>query len=260
MRSKANFKSHPIHPMLVSFPLAFFPGSLIADVAAYITDNGEFWRVGYWLQIAGVVFALLAAIPGFIDFLFIVPPKSSGKKRAAQHGLLNVGVVIIFLFNWFYRQRADASYQLIIGIDVIGTILVSISGWLGGTLAYRNQIGIDHRYAHAGKWKEEYLERSEKIIAAKSNELKPDQMKLLHVGEQRIVLGRTEKNYVAFDDFCTHRGGSLADGTMICGIVQCPWHGSQFDVETGEVKAGPAKEKIRTYTITESEGNVYLQL
>ena len=260
MRSKANFKSHPIHPMLVSFPLAFFPGSLIADVAAYVTDKGELWTVGYWLQIAGVGFALLAAIPGFIDYLFTVPPKSSGKKRAAQHGLLNVGVIIIFLSNWFYRQNPDASYHLIIGLDIAGTILISISGWLGGTLSFRNQIGVDHRYAYAGKWKEKYLGRGGRIIAATSDELKPNQVKLLHLGDQRIVVARTEKNYVAFEDRCTHRGGSLADGAMICGTVQCPWHGSQFDVVTGEVKAGPAKENIRTYTVTESDGNVYVQL
>ena len=119
---------------------------------------------------------------------------------------------------------------------------------------------MDHRYAYAGKWKEKYFEKGGKLIAARSDQLKPNQMKLLHVGGQRIVLARTEKNYVAFEDRCTHRGGSLADGNLICGTVQCPWHGSQFDVVTGEVKAGPAKENIRTYTVTESDGNVYLEL
>jgi len=84
-------------------------------------------------------------------------------------------------------------------------------------------------------------------------------MKLLHVGSKRIVLGKTEKGYVAFDDHCTHKGGSLAGGAMICSTVQCPWHGSQFDVTNGQVKAGPAKENIHTYPVTESEGHVYLQ-
>jgi nitrite reductase/ring-hydroxylating ferredoxin subunit len=46
---------------------------------------------------------------------------------------------------------------------------------------------------------------------------------------------------------------------MICGTVQCPWHGSHFDVTTGDVKAGPAKEGIQTYPLTEIAGNVYLQ-
>jgi nitrite reductase/ring-hydroxylating ferredoxin subunit len=72
---------------------------------------------------------------------------------------------------------------------------------------------------------------------------------------------RTENTHVAFDDHCTHKGGSLAGGTMICGTVQCPWHGSQFDVRTGMVNAGPAMEKINTYkVIEENDGKIYLEL
>ena len=77
---------------------------------------------------------------------------------------------------------------------------------------------------------------------AAQQRLEVNQMRLLHVGDKRIVVGRTAEGYVAFDDHCTHRGGSLAGGVMICETVQCPWHGSQFDVVTGDVKAGPAKK------------------
>jgi nitrite reductase/ring-hydroxylating ferredoxin subunit len=92
------------------------------------------------------------------------------------------------------------------------------------------------------------------------DELKVDQMKLLRVGPKRIVLARTEKGYVAFDDRCTHRGGSLAGGVMICGTVQCLWHGSQFDVSTGKVKAGPAKQEIGVYPVKEEGEEVRLIL
>jgi nitrite reductase/ring-hydroxylating ferredoxin subunit len=85
-------------------------------------------------------------------------------------------------------------------------------------------------------------------------------MKLIHTKDKRIVVARTEQGYVAFDDRCTHKGGSLAGGSMICGTVQCPWHGSQFDVKTGEVKAGPAKDKIEIYPVSESGGKVYLSV
>jgi nitrite reductase/ring-hydroxylating ferredoxin subunit len=74
------------------------------------------------------------------------------------------------------------------------------------------------------------------------------------------VLGRTEEGYVAFDDRCTHRGGSLAGGVMIGGVVQCPWHGSQFDCRRGAVNAGPAEEPIATYRVTEREGRLLLAL
>jgi nitrite reductase/ring-hydroxylating ferredoxin subunit len=85
------------------------------------------------------------------------------------------------------------------------------------------------------------------IPVARADELAVNQMKLVRVDDRRLVLARTEQGYAAFDDRCTHRGGSLADGAMICGTVQCPWHGSQFDARTGAVKAGPAGDPIRTY-------------
>jgi nitrite reductase/ring-hydroxylating ferredoxin subunit len=93
-----------------------------------------------------------------------------------------------------------------------------------------------------------------------TGELKVNAMKLLHIGEKRIVLARTEQQYVAFDDRCPHRGGSLAGGSLMCGTVQCPWHGSQFSVHKGTVSAGPAKEGINTYTVMENNGKIFLVL
>jgi nitrite reductase/ring-hydroxylating ferredoxin subunit len=85
-------------------------------------------------------------------------------------------------------------------------------------------------------------------------------MKLLHLDGQRLVLARTDQGYVAFDDRCTHRGGSLAGGVMIAGVVQCPWHGSQFDCRTGNVRAGPAHDPVKSYGVREQDGKVLLTL
>jgi nitrite reductase/ring-hydroxylating ferredoxin subunit len=85
-----------------------------------------------------------------------------------------------------------------------------------------------------------------------------DQMKLLHVDGARVVLARTEEGHCAFDDRCTHKGGPLSDGVLICGTVQCPWHGSQFDVHKGEVKAGPADRPIGTHPVEVADGEVRL--
>ena len=261
MKSKAHLKGHPIHPILVGFPIAFFTGSFIFDTAGLLSGKTDLWQISYWLQISGVGFALLAAIPGAIDYFFTVPPKSTGKKRATQHALINIANVALFTGIWFYRQTKNPSPYIFIGLEVIGIILLAVAGWMGGTLVYRNQIGVDPRYAFAGKWKENFFKQVKgRIEIATTDELKTNQMKLLHVNHKRIVLARTESNYVAFDDHCTHRGGSLAGGSMICGTVQCPWHGSQFNTSNGDVKAGPAKENIRTYTITQSEGKVFLDL
>lgn len=261
MRSKAHIKSHPIHPILVCFPLAFYIGTLLFDSLRIIKDDVAFGVTGQYLHLAGIIAALCAAIPGIIDYIFTVPPKSSAKKRAATHGIVNTSVLLIFCIALYCKHIDHLSPYIVIALEFAGVMLTGYAGWLGGTLVHRNQIGIDVRYAGAGKWKEQYIsESSGHFEVCKSGELDVDQMKLIHTKDKRIVVAKTEQGYVAFDDRCSHKGGSLAGGAMICGTVQCPWHGSQFDVKTGEVKAGPGKEKINTYQVSETQGKVYLVL
>jgi nitrite reductase/ring-hydroxylating ferredoxin subunit/uncharacterized membrane protein len=262
VRSKVQVRGHPLHPMLIPFPLAFLTGAFAADVAGTLLDVEGLWITAYYLSIGGVAMGVLAAVPGLIDYRYVVPPRSSGKRRATMHLLVNVAALLLFALAWIVRGAAeippDPATLLVEGIAVA---LLLMGGWMGGTLVYRNQIGIDHRYAEAGKWKEARVpRRAGEAVVADADELQVDQMKLLRVGERRIVLARTEEGYVAFDDRCTHRGGSLAGGLMSCGTVHCPWHGSQFDVRSGEVRAGPATEPIGTYAVRQEGGKVHLVL
>jgi uncharacterized membrane protein/nitrite reductase/ring-hydroxylating ferredoxin subunit len=250
MRSKVHIKGHPLHPILVSFPIAFLTGTLLFDAIGFFMNDPRFWLAGYYLEIAGIGFGLIAAIPGFADYLFRVPPASSAKKRAAKHGILNLLLLMLFTAAWIYRHESARAPLIVLGAEVLGVLIMSFSGWLGGTLVHRNQIGVDHRYAYAGKWKEKrFGESPGETEVGGMDELRVNQMMLVHINGKRVVIGRTENGFVAFDDHCTHRGGTLADGSMTCGIVQCPWHGSQFDCRTGEVKAGPAHSAIRTYAL-----------
>jgi uncharacterized membrane protein/nitrite reductase/ring-hydroxylating ferredoxin subunit len=252
MRSRASIKGHPIHPALIPFPIAFLVGALAFDAAGAILDRPAWWMTGAYLALAGVGTALVAAIPGFIDYLFTIPPRSSAKTRATKHLLLNLSAVAVFVLAWVLRgDAADRPEVFQLLLEATGIGLLTMGGWMGGTLAFRNQIGVDHRYAGAGKWTEEYVRsgRDGTMIVGRAGELEIDQMKLVHVNGRRVVVARTADGYVAFGDRCTHRGGSLAGGTMICGTVQCPWHGSQFDVASGAVKAGPAKDAIETFRV-----------
>lgn len=261
MRSKAHLKSHPIHPMLIPFPLAMFTATVLFDIVALLFNKEAFAITAYYVQIVGVAFALIAAIPGIIDYVYTVPPDSSAKKRAGQHGLLNTIAVLIFLIIWFYKRGQSPSAYIFIAAELVGLILLTIAGWMGGTLVYNNHIGVNTRYAFSGKWNEKYFDIIESpLIVASVNDLKNNQMKLLHIKGKRIVLAKSEDKYVAFDDRCTHKGGSLAGGSIMCGTVQCPWHGTQFNVFNGSVTAGPANEKINTYAVTEQDGKIYLVL
>jgi nitrite reductase/ring-hydroxylating ferredoxin subunit/uncharacterized membrane protein len=263
MRTKASLEGHSLHQILIPFPIAFIYGALIFDALGVATDRPALWSTGGHLAVAGIVGALIAAAPGFIDYLQSVPPKSSAKKRATKHLAVNLtGVALVAVAAWVRPDSTVGPDMVTIALEAVAVGLVTVGGWMGGTLVNRNQIGVDHRYAHAGKWQEVKLHPTdgEHLEIARADELEVDQMKLVHIDDVRVVVGRTEDGWVAFEDRCTHRGASLADGVMICGTVQCPWHGSQFDVRTGAVKAGPAEQSISVYEVEEVGGSVRLMI
>ena len=96
MRSRASIDGHPIHPALIPFPIAFLTGALIFDLLGRVLDGPALWTTGGYLLVAGIVGALVAAVPGLIDYLKTVPPNSSGKRRATKHMIVNLSAVAFF--------------------------------------------------------------------------------------------------------------------------------------------------------------------
>ncbi len=84
MKSRAVALGHPIHPMLIPFPFAFLTGAVLFDAVGWLRDVPSWWTTGGHLSLAGIATALLAAIPGVIDYLYTVPPDSSAKTRATR--------------------------------------------------------------------------------------------------------------------------------------------------------------------------------
>jgi uncharacterized membrane protein/nitrite reductase/ring-hydroxylating ferredoxin subunit len=263
MKSRIVVMGHPLHPMLIPFPFAFLTGAAICDLVTWIWGFDSLWVAGRVLIAAGVCAGVLAAVPGAVDYLTVVPPRSSGKTRATKHMLCNSAALVSFALAWLLREdSAAAAHPAVLLLELAGAVLLGAGGWLGGTLVYRNQIAVDHRYAEAGKWAEASINRTSGQIdvTEHARDLGVNQMKLLHIGQTRVVLGRTDDGCVAFADRCTHKGGSLADGVMICGTVQCPWHGSQFDTSTGAVRSGPATREIAAYPVSDKKRGLQLDL
>ena len=250
MRSLASIQGHPVHPMLIVYPFAFLTGAFGFRVAEAASGNRDLRTVSDYLVPTGITAGLMAAVPGVIDYFGSVPPQSSGRDRATKHALLNVAGLGLFAAGWLLGRSSERR-ALPLVFQGIGTAVMSMAGYLGGTLVYRNQIGVDHRYADAGRWQEESIDAAQPdALASAAHGLGVNQMKLVHARGRRVVAARTEDGYVAFQDRCTHKGGPLSDGVLACGTVQCPWHGSQFDVKTGAVKCGPATEQIEVYADT----------
>jgi uncharacterized membrane protein/nitrite reductase/ring-hydroxylating ferredoxin subunit len=260
MRSTARVSSHPIHPMLVMFPFGLWTISFIFDVLGRIFDNGNLFIAAFYALIAGCVGAALAALPGAIDLFTVVPPNSTARQRGYIHAGMNVIALLLFIFIAWRRGDAQTVPDgLSLLLSFIGIAGICVSGWLGGTLVYRNQIGIDRRYANAKSVLDRTVaDRARPLVNV--GELGPSQMMLARVGPEaeRIALGKCSDGVHAFQDRCTHKGGPLSDGALIDCKVQCPWHGSQFDVTTGRVVAGPAERQIQTFATEERKGEIYL--
>ena len=258
MRATAHIKSHPMHPMLVFFPLGLWITSLFFDFLGWQMSDQSLVAAGFYCVIGGCVGAALAAIPGAIDLFTVVPPNSSGQKRGFLHAGINVCALLLFAFiAWRRGGAGDPVDGVSVALSLLGVIGILVSGWLGATLVYRNQIGIDHRYAGAGKWKERTVDNWSRPLL-NQDELGPGQMMLGHIQGERVVAGKCGHGIATFSDRCTHKGGPLSDGALVGCTVQCPWHGSQFDVHSGRVVAGPAEKKIDTLEHETRSGEVYI--
>jgi len=140
MQGKARIKDHPIHPMLVSFPIGFWTGSLISDILYFATDN-DFWtQMGTTLMGFGILGALGAAVFGFIDY-FTVPMPMKVKRTATKHMLLNLGITTVYSFNLYLRSQ-NPETPVGYALSVIAIAALMYSGWLGGDLAYEHRVGV----------------------------------------------------------------------------------------------------------------------
>src|SRR5438093_1049448 len=186
MKSRANLKSHPIHPMLVTLPIGLWTASLAYDLAAVARDSRRLEDSADDMMLAGLIGALAAAVPGAIDYFAVIPPESSAKKRGATHGLLNVSLTTLYTVNWLLRSRSPGRWGrlLRVPLSLLGWSGLLYSGCLGGRLVYRNQIGVDHRGPNATKWREsgpiEGPTGEAVAVATLAEFEKPGQMKLVH--------------------------------------------------------------------------------
>ena len=144
MESKAKLFGHPIHPMLIPFPVGLLSASVAFDIISVLTGNGEFARVAFWLVVAGILGGVAAAPFGFIDWLAL-PSSSRARTVGRLHGGGNAIVLIVFAVSLVLRLDAPQQPDtLAIVLSLVGVVLVTITGWLGGELVDRLGVGVDH--------------------------------------------------------------------------------------------------------------------
>ena len=145
MYSKVKIFSHPLHVMLVGFPVAFYTATLICFIIFHCHLDVFWFKVAVVANMAGVVSAAAAALPGFIDWLNI-PSAKGAKKVGMYHMFCNVGALLLFAVNLFlvYPKWDEIQPESIIPIMLtsIGFALTLVAGFLGWTLVQNHHIGI----------------------------------------------------------------------------------------------------------------------
>lgn len=140
LRSKAAIRGHPIHPMLVPFPIVLFLAALATDVGFAVTRCEILPEASKWLLAAGIVGALCAALAGFADFF--------GNSRIRQirdawlHMFANLSAVVVELINFLLRlANPHLAASIGLGLSVIVAVILLFSGWKGGELVFRHGVG-----------------------------------------------------------------------------------------------------------------------
>src|SRR5215216_6851700 len=143
MESRAKLLGHPIHQMMIVFPLGLLATALVFDILNIALGNGYWSEISYWMIAAGVITGLLAAPFGLVDWLAI-PSGTRAKRIGAIHGIGNVVVVLLFAVSWYTRMpNPQAPSMLAFLLAFVGLGLALVTGWLGGELVDRLAIGVD---------------------------------------------------------------------------------------------------------------------
>lgn len=141
-RSTAQLMGHPIHPMLVPFPIAFFTATLVCDLIYRQTGELFWFTATQYLLGAGIIMALVAAVAGFTDFL------GDARIRAITvawwHMLGNLLLVVIQALNWYRRHDLGAQAVVSTGLmlSLVAVLVMLVTGWLGWEMVYRKRVAI----------------------------------------------------------------------------------------------------------------------
>jgi uncharacterized membrane protein len=143
MESRVKVLGHPLHQILIVFPLGLLATAVIFDLVYLATGNVRLSDVAYWMIVAGVLGGLVSAPFGLIDWLAI-PAGTRAKSIGGLHGVGNVVVVVLEAVSWYIRSSAGVPPQTSAYVfSFLGVGLALWTGWLGGELVDRLGIGVD---------------------------------------------------------------------------------------------------------------------
>jgi uncharacterized membrane protein len=149
MRTPASIAGHPIHAMLIVFPVALFIFSLVCDLASLRSAEPDKWLlVSLYTMVGGFVGALAAAIPGLIDYSSL--HNRDTKRLATIHMAINLIAVALYAINIWMRTHGSPVVGLPLALSVVAVGGLAVSGWLGGHIVHVHGVGVENAPEYAG--------------------------------------------------------------------------------------------------------------
>ena len=239
---------HPFHPAISDFPVGAWTLMLILDIVSHYTSAMPH-RAAEVALLVGIVAALGAAASGYTDF-----HETYGHERrvAFTHGVTMTLALILMIVSLLLRHYGSAgTYTVAVIISWIGVVLVLSAAYLGGHMVFG--IGtMVNRNAFA-------VQPEDFVDVGAAGEFAEGQLRRVMAGDYPALVVRREGKLCAIAAVCSHAGGPLEEGKLEGDVVECPWHGSRFNVCTGAALRGPATFAQPQFEVREENGRVSLK-
>jgi len=146
MFSKVKILGHPIHPMLVPFPIVFYSATLVGFIVFAVNGDPFWYRAAVTANIGGVVMAVIASVPGMLDFINI--PRGKAKYTGWKHMACNVAALIMFIINAvIYGMKWGGEGETSTGVPILlssmGMLFTILAGFFGWEMVQKHHVGID---------------------------------------------------------------------------------------------------------------------
>lgn len=219
---------HALHPALSDLPIGLWSGTVVLDLVGMdvAAGDGRLDPAGT-LSAAGLVAAAATVATGITDWSV-----SDGAERQMGlfHGVLNVAGVALQGASLASRLTGHRSSAR--ALSLASFAVTAVAGYVGGHLVQGRAAMVNRVAGHSGpnRW----------VRAIRDEDLVDNTPTGVEVEGRKVMLHRSDGELSALDDVCSHAGGLLSRGVVVGSCVECPWHGSRFDLRSGQIARGPA--------------------
>jgi nitrite reductase/ring-hydroxylating ferredoxin subunit/uncharacterized membrane protein len=229
---------HPVHAVVTDVPIGAMTVSIIADVIGQpiVADVS---------LLLGVLAMVASAVTGAADYTEV---DGTARNRATVHSVIMVVALVLYLISLAIRSGSPTDRLAPILISLVAYQLLSLGAAIGGDLDYLIGTHVNrHAWRGAGaKWIK--LELGELADIPEGGPTK------LKAGINELAVVREGDRILAVHAQCAHAGGPLAEGSLIGGAIECPWHGSRYRMADGHNVRGPAMYDQPAYDVRRAEG------